>query len=341
MKVAKKSLLQHYWLALLFTGAVFVAVFMKSGASALWPVFILAIIEITFSFDNAVLNSQILSKMSKIWRTIFLTVGIAIAVFGVRLILPLVLVAMTTGGTIGHVLDLALNNPDRYAEELHKGYPVIAAFGGTFLLMIGLRFLAEDKETMWFKAIEGPIARLNRPWSIPIAGAVITAVFLMTVLRPGDTKVAIAAAAGAIAFLVIKGISTAIESSQAGGKTSRHSGWVNFLYLELLDASFSFDGVIAAFAITKDVVLIAAGLGIGAIFVRSITVHLLENGTLNEYRYLVHGAHYAIVLLAGVLILSVHTELPEWFTGLMGVSIIAWAFWSSIRHNRRALRHAN
>jgi hypothetical protein len=318
---------------------VFLGVFFKSGSAALWPVFILAIIEITFSFDNAVLNSEVLSRMSRIWRTIFLTVGIAIAVFGVRLILPLVLVAATTGLGVGHVLDMALHHPDEYAENLHEGYPVIAAFGGVFLLMIGLRFLAEERETKWLPFIEHGIAKHRRPWLIPIAGAAVTTIIMATVLRPGDMRIVIAAGLGALTFLIIKGISTAIESRQAGGRVSKHHNWINFLYLEMLDASFSFDGVIAAFAITKDVVLIAAGLGIGALYVRSITVHLLEKGTLNDYRYLIHGAHYAIIILGLILILSMKVELPEWFTGLIGITIIAWAFISSIRHNRSHKLH--
>jgi uncharacterized protein len=331
----KTSLLRYYWLALLLSFVVFSLVFFKSGAVALWPIFILAVIEVTFSFDNAVLNSEVLGRMSHRWRLIFLTVGIAVAVFGVRLIMPLVLVAVTTSDSIGHVLDLALHSPEEYSHRLHEGYPIIAAFGGTFLLMIGLRFLAEDRETKWIKPLERRVAGWKRPWLVPIGGALLIAGALGTVLRPGQRQIIIASLLGAAIFLAIKYISNLIEKHHPASNTGS-SNFVNFLYLELLDASFSFDGVVAAFAITKDVVLIAAGLGIGALFVRSATIHLLERGTLNEYRYLIHGAHYAIAVLGSIMLLSTRTEIPEWITGLIGIVIIAWSIISSVRHNRRA-----
>jgi hypothetical protein len=303
----KTSVFRYYWFALLLSACVFLGVYFKSGAAALWPIFILAVIEITFSFDNAVLNSEVLARMSRRWRLIFLTVGIAVAVFGVRLIMPLILVAATTGEGIGHVLDLALHNPEEYSHRLHEGYPVIAAFGGTFLLMIGLRFLAEDRVTKWIKPIERRVAGLGRPWLVPIVGALIIASTLGTVLRPGETRIVIASLLGAVTFLAIKYVSTRIENRHPEKKGG--SNFVNFLYLELLDASFSFDGVVAAFAITKDVVLIAAGLGIGALFVRSATIHLLERGTLSEYRYLVLSC------------LSV--RIPKSLSGLQGSSVLS------------------
>lgn len=313
-----------------FTAAVslsiFIAVVTRSGLAAVWPLLILAVIEITFSFDNAVVNSQVLTKMSRFWRLMFLTVGIIIAVFGVRLILPLILVSSTTGESLGGVLNLALNNPEDYETQLLKAYPVIAAFGGVFLLMVGLRFLAEDHAIKWLRWVEAPIASLKKPWLIPILGAVIAAAFIGLVLKPGDSKVLIAAIAGAVIFLIIKSLSVLVETRYAG---SKHSGWINFLYLEVLDASFSFDSVVAAFAISKDIVIIAAGLGIGAFFVRSITIHLLEHNTIASYRYLVHGAHYAITMLAVVLLLSVTIHIPEAVTGILSVTVIGLAIYTS------------
>jgi hypothetical protein len=103
----------------------------------------------------------------------------------------------------------------------------------------------------------------------------------------------------------------------------------------VLDASFSFDGVIGAFAITNDVVIIMLGLAIGAMFVRSLTVFLVHKGTLDEFVYLEHGAHYAIGILALIMFASVEYEIPEWFTGLSGVAFIAVSLWSSVRWRRR------
>jgi hypothetical protein len=106
----------------------------------------------------------------------------------------------------------------------------------------------------------------------------------------------------------------------------------------VLDASFSFDGVIGAFAITNDVVIIMLGLAIGAMFVRSLTVYLVERGTLDEFVFLEHGAHYAIGILALIMFASVKYEIAEWFTGLSGVAFIAVSLWSSIRYKRREER---
>jgi hypothetical protein len=103
----------------------------------------------------------------------------------------------------------------------------------------------------------------------------------------------------------------------------------------VLDASFSFDGVIGAFAITKDVVIIMLGLGVGALFVRSITIYLVRQGTLSAYRYLDHGAHYAVGALATIMVISMHFHVPELITGLIGILFISAGVWSSVRHNKR------
>ena len=117
--------------------------------------------------------------------------------------------------------------------------------------------------------------------------------------------------------------------------TAGRAGLASFLYLEVLDASFSFDGVIGAFAITKDVVIIMLGLGIGALFVRSITIYLVKHETLSAYRYLDHGAHYAVGALATIMMLSMHFHVPEVITGLIGILFISAGIWSSVRHNKR------
>ncbi len=336
MKQFKSTSFHHYRFATFLTIAIAAAVFFKSGAPALWPIFLLAIIEVTFSFENAVLNSEVLGRMSKIWRAVFLTVGIFIAVFLVRLILPLILVSASVGLGIREVLDQALHHPEEYAHNLHAAYPMIAAFGGTFLLMIGLRFLAEDREVRWLKTLEEPISKLKQPWLVPIGGAAIGGLAIVSILNPGNTKVIVAAILGAVTFLIIKGLSAFVERSQGQHKKpKKHGNLINFLYLEMLDASFSFDGVIAAFAITKDVILIAAGLGIGAVYVRSITVHLLESGTLTEYRYLIHGAHYAITVLGMIMLISIKFHVPEAITGLISLVLIGWSLQASRLMNKR------
>ena len=331
---AQPRLLQRYGFVTGVSLLVVVGAIIFGGPYVLLPIIALAAIEITFSFDNAVLNSQVLAGMSRIWRTLFLTLGIAVAVFGVRAILPVVLVSWASDSSLSQVLDQALHHPDVYAEELKSGYPIIAAFGGVFLLMVGLMFFGERKKVNWLKSIEKTFGKFNRPWRASIAGAVIAILLVYMVLAPGNEKVVVAGIAGALIFLVVKGISNFLLSRSQN--SARH-GLIQFIYLELLDASFSFDGVVAAFAITKDVFLIVAGLGIGALYLRSMTLHLLERGTLTNYRYLIHGAHYAILSLSVLLLAGIRFEIPEAVTGLVGLAIIVVAFESSRRHNHRVL----
>jgi len=161
---------------------------------------------------------------------------------------------------------------------------------------------------------------------------------------------------GLVTFLVVNGLGTLFDNTsgehatldsgeplqpaRSGGPSrlvvaTGKAGFFLFLYLEVLDASFSFDGVIGAFAITSDPIIIALGLGlIGAMFVRSLTIYLVRKGTLSEYVYLEHGAHWAIGALAVILIVSIGYHISEFITGLLGVAFIGAALLTSIRRNR-------
>lgn len=322
------------------------AVGLLSGLEALFSVLVLAVIEITFSFENAVVNAKVLEKMHRIWQIIFLTVGIAVAVFGMRMVLPLLIVSITADINMASVLELALRHPDEYAHKLEQAHAVIAAFGGVFLLMIFLHFLFEDRDVHWFDQLERPLRKLNTQWIGPVLIALVALSVAAIIFAPHDIKeVLVAGLVGLGVYTVIKLLSDKFQSSgeaqvnkTASKGASAHmlrAGIFSFIYLELLDASFSFDGVVAAFAITKNVLLIAAGLGIGAIYVRSLTVYLLRRGTLARYVFLEHGAYYAVGTLATVMLVSIGHEIPSFITGTVGVSIIGLSLLSSHRHNLR------
>ncbi|RKN45814.1 DUF475 domain-containing protein [Streptomyces hoynatensis] len=327
---------------------------------------ILSVLEISLSFDNAVVNAGVLKRMNEFWQRIFLTVGVLIAVFGMRLVFPVVIVAITADVGPFKAVDLAIDDPDRYSQLVTDAHPAIAAFGGMFLLMIFLDFVFEERETMWLKWLERPLAKLGRidafSVGVALAALLVTATTVahqayqhggahvdktQTVLESG--------LAGLLTYLVVNGLSgyfenrleedeermaEAEEAAARAGKKNKLVGLTGraafflFLYLEVLDASFSFDGVIGAFAITNEIFWMALGLGIGALYVRSLTIYLVRQGTLDDYRYLEHGAHYAIGALAVMLLMSIRWHLPEVVTGLVGVGLIAAAFWSSVRHNR-------
>ncbi len=303
---------------------------------------ILGVMEISLSFDNAVVNASVLKEMDMFWRKLFLTVGIIIAVFGMRLVFPILIVAIASGLGMFDVIDMALNDPDKYSAHLMASHTGIAAFGGIFLFMVFLGFLLDDgKEIHWLGVIEEKLGRLGKIESVQIVVALIVLLLLQHYLPiPAEQKstLLMSGVCGLVLYVVVDSLGGLFESEETGDAvttTAKRSGAMGFIYLEILDASFSFDGVIAAFAISKDVVIIMLGLAIGAIFVRSMTVYLVEKGTLDEYRYLEHGEHYAIGVLALVMFYSIHHHVPELFTGLVGVGFIIAAVISSVLYKRK------
>lgn len=336
---ALKPLLRSFSFSIISTLLVVGATMYYLGWGVFFPLLTLLIIEITFSFDNAIVNAQILKKMSKIWQEVFLSVGIIIAVFGMRLVFPILMVAVTAGLPWREVIDLALNHPEKYAHHLELANPTLLAFGGAFLMMLTLHFfMAENKEHHWLEPVERPLQRMGRWWLPPILTVgVITLLSVLPANHYGDQTFK-AGIVGTVVYVVLHGIMMLIgKSTSKTSKLTHYTGWAAatmFLYLEVLDASFSLDGVLGAFAITSDVILIAAGLGAGALWVRSLTVHMVRNGTLEAYRYLEHGAHYAIAVLATSMLLSAIFHVPEAIIGTLGVGVIVASLVASLKLNK-------
>jgi uncharacterized protein len=379
------------------TAVSLVAAYLYAGIEGLILCAILGILEISLSFDNAVVNATVLDRMSAFWQRIFLTIGIVIAVFGMRLVFPLVIVAVTAGLNPVESLTLALeqrpaDDPTSYAYLLDQAYPQIAAFGGMFLFMLFLDWIFEDRDITWLSWLERPLAKIGQLSRLAVLLAIVVLVMLANFLAEDPGLVLTAGGLGLVTYLLVNGLGDLFE--QAGGddeeesgepapvatdraavdgsaadraavdgaavdgavagraaidgaqprnggpselaKASGKAGFFLFLYLEVLDAAFSFDGVIGAFAITTDPILIALGLGlIGAMFVRSLTVFLVRKGTLADYVYLEHGAHWAIGALAAILLVGIGYHVNEIVTGLIGVGFIGAAFLSSVLRNRR------
>jgi hypothetical protein len=327
---------------------------------------ILSILEISLSFDNAVVNAGVLKKLNAFWQRIFLTIGILIAVFGMRLVFPVVIVAVSAKIGPIEAVDLALADPDRYQQLVTDAHPAIAAFGGMFLLMIFLDFIFEEREYKWLAWLERPLAKLGKVDMLSVCIALIALlVSAMTFATDAhqhggahvdkSATVLLSGVAGLVTYLIVAGLSAHFENKLEEEEEREHeleekakkegreptmvglagkAAFFMFLYLEVLDASFSFDGVIGAFAITNEIVLMALGLGIGAMYVRSLTVYLVRQGTLDDYVYLEHGAHYAIGALSVILLITIRFEINELITGLVGVVLIGWSFWSSLRRNK-------
>jgi len=307
---------------------------------------VLGVMEVSLSFDNAVVNASVLKTMDAFWQKLFMTLGMLVAVFGMRLLFPIAIVAVAADMNMADVTRLALSAPAEYAHHLESGHVLISAFGSMFLLLVFLGFLFDEgKELHWIGPIEKRLARLGRLKAVEVMVAL--AVLLgahtwMPLDAAAKSQLLVAGVAGVVLFIAVSSLDGLFESGDAApgapGALAR-SGAASFIYLEVLDASFSFDGVIGAFAITRDVVIIMLGLAIGAMFVRSLTVHLVRRGTLDEYVFLEHGAHYGIGALAVIMLASLVVHVSEVVTGLIGFAFIALALVSSVRHRGRAEAH--
>ena len=312
------------------------------GFKDLIAALIISALEVSLSFDNAVINATKLKKMSPLWRRRFLTWGIAIAVFGMRFVFPIVIVAVFSGISCVSVLDLALNKPDEYASHLAEAHVGISSFGGTFLFMLFFEFMFDrKKEVHWIGFLEKPLMFLGRLKFAPTILTVAMLGFVQFFLPAHEVKISIiAGVSGILIHLLIHGISGKLDrmASMQNAFALKHAGLAAFVYLELIDASFSLDGVLGAFALTKDVVIIAIGLAVGAFFVRSLTVMLVEHQTLDKLRFLTNGAYWAIGSLAAVMLVSTIQAVPETVTGITGMALIAASLISSIRYNGKTAR---
>lgn len=303
-----------------------------AGLGALFIAIILAVLEISLSFDNAIVNAVVLKEMTPVWRHRFLTWGMLIAVFGMRLVFPLLIVTFAAQVSPWEALVMAATKPDQYAQLMLSAHLQVAAFGGSFLLMVALKyFYDESKDLHWIPFIEKPTVYLgSKVEAIEVALCLII-LAIITHFLPDDQALTFmkAGMAGLITYVIVDGIGSWLEASDETMKDVHRASAGMFLYLEVLDASFSFDGVVGAFAITHNLFIIMIGLSIGAFFVRSLTIMFVEQEALTKFAYLEHGAFYAIGILAMIMLADPFLHIPEWVTGLSGGIVIAVSFlWS-------------
>ncbi|GAB3494130.1 DUF475 domain-containing protein [Flexivirga sp.] len=359
--------LKHFRIDFVITAAVLVVAFLYDNWTGVGLTAILIVVEIVFSFDNAAVNAKYLDRLNHFWQNIFLTVGVIVAVFGMRLVFPFVIVCLSGSISPWRALQLALekgdpHTPGTYGYILTEAHPAIAAFGGMFLLLLFLDFMFdEDREISWLTWIERPLQKLGK---LDVLSVVIAGIFLLvaseTLVHETHVHSAVqmrsivlfSGLLGIIGYLAVNGLSTMMEEreetkdhefeeadarSSTGQKVllAGKAAFSMFLFLEVLDATFSFDGVIGAFAITPDPIIIMMGLGVGAMYVRSMTIFLVRNGTLAEYRFLENGAHWAIGALAVMLVISIRYDLGEFVIGGVGIAFILAAWASSVLANKR------
>ncbi|MGD9971243.1 MAG: DUF475 domain-containing protein [Sulfuricurvum sp.] len=307
-----------------------VAAYFLGSFSGIYITLLLIVLEVSLSFDNAVVNAKVLETLDPVWQKRFIIFGIPIAVFGMRLVFPLAIVALVTGMGLGETLQVAMNDPHRYEAILKSTESMIFAFGGAFLLMVFLDFFFEEKDIKWVRIVEGSkfVEKASSVNHIELITAIMVGIGMGHLT--GDFNVVLAFMYGVLLHSLLGMLDEFLSADTV------KSGLAGFIYLEVLDASFSFDGVIGAFALTSNIFIIMIGLGVGAMFVRSMTLYFVEHKTLSQFRYLEHGAHYAIGILALIMLMKINTEVSELVTGTIGVGLIALAFVHSLWENKKA-----
>lgn len=285
----------------------------------------LVLFETVSSIDNAVINAEVLSTMGARARRFFLTWGIFFAVFLVRGLLPWIIVFATVPslGFLGSFTATFSNDPS-VGKAIQESAPILLMGGGIFLLFLFLHwlFLEPKHFGLWGERF---FLRQGAWFYAVVSILLATIVWLALKIDP---LVAFGAVVGSTAFFITHGFRQHAEETERrliGGNMSDIS---KILYLEVIDMSFSIDGVLGAFAFTLSVPLILIGNGIGAIVVRQLTVSNIER--VKRYVFLKNGAMYSILVLGGVMILHAFgAHVPEWFSPVMTFLIIGYFFFKS------------
>ena len=316
--------MKHFYSSFVIAVVGLMIAFYIGAFEAVYICFILSILEVSLSFDNAVVNAKVLDSMEPKWQRRFITWGIPVAVFGMRFVFPILIVAVAARLGVLETLNLAIYKPEEYHRALETTRFEIYAFGGAFLLMVFLNFFFDsDKERHWIGILEDNVVVrfLSRFHNISFILAILFGLVLLSMTQ--SYLIGMSYFSALALYLLIH------SADSLFGSDGVRSGLMGFLYLEVLDASFSFDGVIGAFALSENVFIIMIGLGIGAMFVRSLTLYFVEKRTLSELVFLEHGAHYAIGALAIIMFLKIFMEVSEIITGLIGIGFITISFIAS------------
>ena len=274
--------------------------------------------------------------MDEVWRNRFINWGIWVAVFGTRVVLPIIIVAIVSGLSILNVLNLAIYDAATYGLKLDEAHYSIGAFGGIFLLLVALKYFIDDtKEIHWIKNIEKQLKKFSSIESVEIIFSLFVLLIISYFVPAHTSEILVAGSVGIILFVLMQGVINKMENTldkkldKNVGKAVAVSGFGLFMYLNILDSAFSLDGVVAAFAISSNLLVIAVGLGVGAYFVRSFTVMMVEQKTLKELVYLEHGAHWAVFGLAACMLFGLILHIPEVLTGVIGLFFVGASYYSS------------
>jgi uncharacterized protein len=293
----------------------------------------LCLFEIISSIDNAIINGEVLLTMSKRARRWFLVWGILIAVFLVRGLLPLAIVWISTPSlTFVQALSSMIHSDPAVLAAIEESAPVLLMGGGTFLLFLFFHWLF--LEPKHFGLIGEGFIQKQGVWFYAVASLLLTMLVWFSIKI--DPWLSMGAVIGSSAFFITHGFkenAAKMEERMLKGETSM-SDWSKILYLEVIDMTFSIDGVVGAFAFTLIIPLILIGNGMGAIVVRQLTIKNMDN--VKKYIFLKNGAMYSIFVLGLIMVLdSLGAHIPTWLSPVSTVAIIAFFFWKSRLHLKK------
>ncbi len=347
---SKFGFLKPYRIDLGITAVIGVGLFLIMGIEAVLRYLVLGVLEVSFSFDNAIVNALVLATMAEVWRKRFMVWGVLSAVIGMRFAFPVAIVSVTGKMSPWQAITLAFAHPDEYAAKLDAAHPLILILSGIFLLLIGVEFLAGEREHYWLKLwrLEEKLAKVGK---LDMVAPIIAGIVVIVISEIKHSFSIMAYGLGSIvAFMLVSALANLFENedeedaeAQEGGAPlkSGKAGLAMFFYLLAQDATFSFDSVSGGFSITVNLLILLLGLGIGVVFVVTMTLHLLKTGVLdkeseNNLIYLEHGAYYAITALAALTLAAEFTNaIPDFINGMIGVVFIGLAVWSSLRHQKQ------
>jgi len=287
----------------------------------------LVLFETVTSLDNAIINAEVLSTMAARARRWFMTWGLLIAVFGIRLLLPWLIVWISSPA-LGpwEALTATFSSDPQVAAAIEESAPILLIGGGTFLIFLFLHWLFLEEKHFGLRGER--YIRKKGVWFFAVVSIILAAVVWFALER--DPMMAFSAVIGSTAFFIVHGFRENAQEQEKQMLSGTMSDWSKIFYLEVIDATFSIDSVIGAFAFTMSVPLIMIGCGLGAVIVRELTVRNIEN--IRRYVYLKNGAMYSIFFLGIIMIAdSFGARIPPWLSPIITFAVVGYFFFRSMQ----------
>jgi uncharacterized protein len=287
----------------------------------------LCLFETISSIDNAIINAEVLSTMQEKARRWFLFWGLLFAVFVVRGMLPWLIMWVATP-SLGPVdaFWATFSSDPKVQSAVESSAPMLLAGGGTFLVFLFFHWLFLEPKNF---GLRGERFFLKQGiWFFAVVSVILTVIVWFAIRR--DPMMAFGAVVGSTAFFITHGFKQNAEEKEKTLMNRDLSDISKIMYLEVIDATFSIDGVLGAFAFTLSVPLILLGNGLGAFVVREVTIGNIER--IKRYLYLKNGAMYSIFFLGMIMLLdSFGFEIPSWLSPVMTFAVVGYFFWKSTR----------